>query len=287
VRVVIVSMAAGVVANYVRLLGELGHETAGILTMPNRRRPETAAQMTAEAPAGVDVVVVGSADRVAPLLRSYDADVGLCGGWGWKLGPDALSATRLGIVNGHPSLLPRWRGPNPFGWTLRAGDAQVGFTFHFMDEGFDTGPILAQGSAPLSEDDSIATLMERLPPLANGLLPRALARVEAGDPGDAQPDEGATYAPHYEDQYAEIDWTQPARAVHNQIRSWFTPTVSGIMGPLTTLGGERVRVLESRLVDADSNGEPGEIVARDADGLLVRCADAPIRVVRTEPAPGD
>ena len=104
---------------------------------------------------------MGSADRVAPLLRSYDADVGLCGGWGWKLGPDALSATRLGIVNGHPSLLPRWRGPNPFGWTLRAGDPEVGFTFHFMDEGFDTGPILAQGSAPLSEEDSIATLMER------------------------------------------------------------------------------------------------------------------------------
>jgi len=268
VRVVIVSMAAGVVANYVRLLGELGHETAGILTMPNRRRPETAAQVIAEAPEGVDVVVVGSADRVAPLLRSYDADVGLCGGWGWKLGPDALSATRLGIVNGHPSLLPRWRGPNPFGWTLRAGDPEVGFTFHFMDEGFDTGPILAQGSAPLSEDDSIATLMERLPPLANGLLPRALARVEAGDSGDAQSDEGATYAPHYEDEYAEID-------------------VSGIMGPLTTLDGERVRILESRLVDADSSAEPGQIVGRDADGLLVQCGDGPLRVLRTESVPRD
>src|SRR3954467_10100419 len=100
-------MAAAVVSNYVRLLGELGHETAGILTMPNRRRPDTAAQIVAEAPDGADVVVVGSAHRVAPLLRSYDAALGLCGGWGWKLGPEALSATRLGIVNGHPSLLPR------------------------------------------------------------------------------------------------------------------------------------------------------------------------------------
>jgi len=287
VRVVIVSMAAGVVANYVQILGELGHETAGILTMPNSRRPESAAQVIADAPDGVDVVVVGAAERVGPLLRSYDADVGLCGGWGWKLGPAALSATRLGIVNGHPSLLPRWRGPNPFGWTLRAGDPEVGFTFHFMDEGFDTGPILAQGSAPLSNEDSIATLMARLPPLANGLLPKALARVEAGDPGDAQPDEGATYARRYEDEYAEIDWTQPARAVHNQIRCWFTPTVSGIMGPLTTLDGERVRVLESRLVDADSSAAPGEIVGRDAEGSLVQCGDGPLRVLRTEPAPRD
>jgi methionyl-tRNA formyltransferase len=285
VRVVIVSMAAGAVAGYVQLLAELGHETAGILTMRNDRRPETIGQVVAEAPERVDVVVVGSGERVAPLLRSYEADLGLCGGWGWKLAPDALSATRLGIVNGHPSLLPRWRGPNPFGWTLRAGDAKVGFTFHFMDEGFDTGPILAQGSAPLSEDDSMATLLARLPPLADELLPKALARVESGDRGDAQPDEGATYAPRYEDEYAEIDWTRPVREVHNQIRCWFIPTVSGIMGPLTTLDGERVRVLESRLVDADSSAAPGEIVGRDADGLLVQCGDGPIRVLRTEPVP--
>jgi len=75
VRVVIVSMAAGAVASYVRLLGELGHETAGVLTMRNRRRPEATAQIVTDVPAGIDVVVAGSADRMAPLLRSYDADV--------------------------------------------------------------------------------------------------------------------------------------------------------------------------------------------------------------------
>ena len=283
-RVVIVSMAAGAVASYVRLLAELGHETAGVLTMRNRRRPEAAAQIAAEVPEGVDVVVVGSADRMAPLLRSYDADVGVCGGWGWKLGPDALSATRLGIVNGHPSLLPRWRGPNPFGWTLRAGDPVVGFTYHFMDEGFDTGPLLAQGSRPLSDEDTMGTLMERTRELAEELLPQALARAEAGDPGDPQSEEGATHARVYEDEFAEIDWTRPARAVHNQIRSWFTPSVSGLMGPLTTLDGERVRVLESQLVDADSGAAPGEIVGRDGDVMLVQCGDGPIRVLRTEPA---
>ena len=224
---------------------------------------------------------------MAPLLRSYDADVGLCGGWGWKLGPDALSATRLGIVNGHPSLLPRWRGPNPFGWTFRAGDPVVGFTYHFMDEGFDTGPLLAQGSRPLSDEDTMRTLLERTRELADELLPQALARVEAGEPGDPQPEEGATHARVYEDEFAEIDWTRPAREVHNQIRSWFTPTVSGIMGPLTTLDGERVRVLESRLVDADSSAAPGEIVGRDADGMLVQCGDGPIRVLRTEPGARD
>ena len=283
-RIVIVSMAAGAVAAYVPRLRELGHETVGVLTMRNRRRPESTAQVIADVPEGIDVVVVGSADRVAPLLRSYEADVGLCAGWGWRLGPEALAATRLGIVNGHPSLLPRWRGPNPFGWTLRAGDPVVGFTYHFMDEGFDTGPLLAQGSRPLTDEDTMQTVLEHTRVLADELLPQALARVEAGDSGDPQPEAGATHASVYEDEFAEIDWARPAREVQNQIRAWFTPTVSGIMGPLTTLEGQRVRVLESRLVAADSNAAPGEIVGRDDDGLLVQCGDGPLRVLRTEPA---
>ena len=109
----------------------------------------------------------------------------------------------------------------------------------------------------------------------------------SGDIGDPQSDDGATYASVYEDAFAEIDWTRPAREVHNQIRCWFTPTVSGIMGPLTTLDGERVRVVEARIADADASAAPGEIVGRDADGLLVQCGDGPIRVLRTEPVPRD
>ena len=92
-------------------------------------------------------------------------------------------------------------------------------------------------------------------------------------------------------QQVEV-WDLPLRLWHWVLAAcvlvaWFTPTVSGIMGPLTTLDGERVRALESRIVHADSNAEPGEIVGRDADGLLVQCGDGPIRVVRTEPAPRD
>jgi methionyl-tRNA formyltransferase len=284
VRVVIISMAPKAVGGYAQLLQALGHETAGVLTMRNSRRLEAVPQVIENTPVGIDTVVVGSKERVAPLLRSYEPDLALCSGFGWKLDAEALAVPRLGIVNGHPSLLPRWRGPNPFAWTLRSGDAELGFTFHLMDEGFDTGPILAQGSVPLTADDSMSTLFERLPELAGRLLPKALARIEAGDRGDPQPDEGATYAPRFEDDYAEIDWRRPAREVHNQVRSWFLPTVSGIMGPLTTLDGERVRVLETKLVDAEASSEPGTILERDDEGLLVACGDGAIRVLRTEPA---
>jgi methionyl-tRNA formyltransferase len=284
-RVVIISMAPRAVEGYAQQLQTLGHETVGVLTLRNDRRPKAVPDTVAATPAGIDTVVVGSKERVAPLLRSYEPDLALCSGFSWKLDAEALSVPRLGIVNGHPSLLPQWRGPNPFGWALRSGARELGFTFHVMDEGLDTGPVLAQGSVPLNADDSMSTLFDRLPSLVAGLLPKALARVEAGDRGDPQTAVGASYASLYEDAYAEIDWTQDVRAVHNQVRSWFLPTVSGIMGPLRTLDGERVRVLEAKVVDTDSNAVPGTIIERDAGGsLLVACGNGAIRVLRTEPA---
>jgi methionyl-tRNA formyltransferase len=285
-RVVIISQSPAAVASHVRLLRELGHEAVGVLTVRNRRRPEAVAEIVDATPSGLDAVVVGSKERVTPLLRSYEADLGICNGFTWKLDEEALAAVRLGVVNGHPSLLPQWRGPNPFGWTLRSDADEVGFTYHLMDEGLDTGPVLAQGSAPLPPDASIADLFAQLAPLSNDLLRKALARIEAGDRGDPQTEEGASYAGLYEDEYAEIDWTQQAREVHKQARCWFLPSVSGIMGPLTTLDGERVRVLETRLDDTESHEAPGTILERDDEGgFLVACGDrATIRVLRTEPA---
>ena len=91
------------------------------------------------------------------------------------------------------------------------------------------GPILAQGSVLLTDDHSTEDLPELLPPLVARLLPAALARLEAGDRGDQQPTEGGSYAGAFADEYAEIDWTRPAREVHNQVRCWLVPTVSGIM----------------------------------------------------------
>jgi methionyl-tRNA formyltransferase len=266
------------------LLDALGHETAALLTMRNQRRPGHIQAILDAAPEGVDVVVPSGSAHVAPLLRAFEPDLAICNGFGWRLPPDALAAPRLGILNGHPSLLPRYRGPNPFGWTLRNGDPEVGFTFHLMDVEFDTGPILGQASAPLTADDTMKTLLDKLPGLVAQLLPGALERLEAGDRGDPQPANGASHAPLFEDEFAEIDWTKPAWDVHNQVRSWFLPTVSGIMGPLTTLAGRRVRVLRTQLVDAQSDTEPGTIVELDGRTLLMQCGDGPLRLLETEPA---
>jgi methionyl-tRNA formyltransferase len=283
-RIVIISMAPQAVESYSALLRTLGHEVVGVLTTRSSRRPDAVNDVLASTPPDVDAVVVGSRERVAPLLRSYEPDLALCSGFSWRLDAEALAAPRLGVVNGHPSLLPRWRGPNPFGWILRNGDTELGFTFHFMDADFDTGPILAQASVPLTHEDSLSTVFAHLPDLAARLLPETLARIERGECGDPQTDEGASYAPLFEDEYAEIDWTRPAREVHNQARCWFMPTVSGIMGPLTTLDGERVRLLETRLVETKTDAVPGTILERDDDGLLIACGEGALRVLRTERA---
>jgi len=277
-------MAPRVTAQLDEQFRDLGHELVGVITMRNQRRPDRFAALVEEMPARVDVAVPGEPEHVAPLLRAFEPDLAICMGFGWRIRPDALAVPKLGILNGHPSLLPRWRGPNPFGWTFRGGDSEAGYSFHLMDEDFDTGPIFAQGAMPIDDDDTIRTLFERYHELTGALLTRALARLESGDRGDPQTNDNAVHAPVFEDGYAEIDWTQSARDVHNQVRAWFIPSVSGIMGPLTTLAGKRVRVLKAQLAGGGVEASPGTILEVEGRTLLVQCGDAPVLILETEPA---
>lgn len=251
---------------------ELGHETVGILTTPGPAdryeddQPSTGALVDAVAP-HLDVLVASGPHRFAALLAALEPDAALCGGFPVRIPPEALRVPRLGIVNGHPSSLPRYRGPNPIAWALRNGDEELGFTYHRMDEGYDTGSILAQGSAPLAGVEGPQPLLECIFRLAIDLLPEALERIERGEPGLPQPEEGASHAGFFEPEYAEIDWTRPALDVHRQVRAWWSAAVrEGPHGPLAELDGERVRVLRTRLDDAEG-------------GPPVECGDGPIWVV--------
>ena len=206
-------------------LRELGHEPVSLLAP---RRPEGEPQpeflqLTASsAPPGVDLLFAKDKWSMERLLRAYEPDLTVCWGFPWKIPREALDVAWLGSINGHPALLPRHRGPIPFAWTLRTGDTDWGFTWHRMDAELDTGNILAQGSDPIRDDDcDIGEFGPRLLAAAAGLLPRALDRIAAGDPGDPQPAEGATWAGHFEDDdYVRVDWSQPAHLIHNQVRAW-------------------------------------------------------------------
>jgi methionyl-tRNA formyltransferase len=236
-------------------------------------RLDLARSLVAHALPELDVHFPARRESLAPLLRLYEPDVVLCWGYPWKLPPEALAVPRLGAVNQHPALLPRHRGPLPMAWALREGDPHFGVTWHRMDADLDTGPILAQTTVPILDDDTtIDEIGPRLRDAALGLLPRVFERLAAADPGDAQATEGASWAARFGADYADVDFSRTAREVHDQVRAWaLSFGLSDVEGPIAKLDGERVKLLRTSLVE-----RPG--------ALRVECGDGPLWVLAHEPA---
>jgi methionyl-tRNA formyltransferase len=275
-RIALFARVPGVVAWLDAQLRELNHECVGVVTTEGPRGrygDEPLSALIDVRPPHLDVLVASGPQRFAELLGALEPDLAISGGFPVRIPADALAVPRHGVVNGHPALLPRYRGPNPIGWALRNGDTELGFTFHRMDADFDTGRVLAQGTAPLAGAERAEDVLETLFGVATSLLPLTLERVEAGDPGDAQVEEDASYAGFFEPKFAEVDWARPAEEVHRQVRAWWVAASrDGVRGPLAELGGERVYVLRTRLDAAEG-------------GTRVECGDGPIWALETAPAP--
>jgi methionyl-tRNA formyltransferase len=257
------------------VLRELGHEPVGVVTTAlggGRYGADTLGAIAEQAAMGGDVLVASSPSRIGTLLGALDADVAITAAFPFLIPADALNVPRLGIVNTHPALLPQYRGPNPIAWAVRNGDRELGYTVHRMDHDFDTGPLLAQGTTPLHDAKRPEEVFGRMFALLGSLLPEALARVEAGDTGEPQPAEGASYAGFFEPEYVEIDWAQSAPAIKRQVLAWrVAARRPGSDGALATVDGQRVRVLRVR--EDHTEG-----------GTRMECADGPLWLVETEPA---
>jgi methionyl-tRNA formyltransferase len=268
-RVVLISQIQPAVQAYVAGLRALGHEPVGLLcTRTTSRYGFDLGEHVTSVPAEVDVVMPASRERVAPLLRVLEPDLALCAGFPWKLPVEALEVPRLGVINFHPSLLPRYRGPIPVGWAIRNGDREIGLTFHRMAGELDTGPILSLARLTLGDEWSWDELGPRIAGVVQEILPTALERAERGDPGDPQ-EESDEYYSFFEPGYATIDWSRPAAEIERQVRAWrFGSAGDGEHGALTDLDGERVRVLRVSL-------EPGS-------GRAVECGDGIVWVLETE-----
>jgi methionyl-tRNA formyltransferase len=271
VRVALISQIPRAVEGYTNGLRALGHEPVGLLCIRSASRYGVdAAAHVLNAPAEMDVLMPSARDRIAPLLRSLEPDLALCAGFPWKIPPDALEVPPLGVVNFHPSLLPRYRGPIPVAWAIRNGETEIGVTFHRMAPDLDAGPILAQASLTLADEWSWEELGPRLAGLVVELLPVALDRIQRGDPGDPQDESAAEYQSLFEPGYEEIDWSRPAAEIVRQVRAWrFGFTLEGEQGALTELDGERVRVVRAAL--------------EGPEGRSVECGDGTVWVVETEP----
>ncbi len=300
-RVALLTVAPQVVPIVGELLRAKGHELVALILPvgPDGTRPKTPNawaimhRFVQEAPPGCDVLIASRRGRLTPLVESVKPDLLLCFFYPWRVPPEALAVATRGAVNAHPAMLPRLRGPNPLAWSLRNDEPEIGLTLHRMEARFDTGPILAQATHPISDEDTIEEISEKLMTLFGRLLPEALSRVAWGDTGELQAEEQASQAPLFEDAYREIDWSEPARAIHLRVRacrlaSWR----DGIpYAALATLEGQRVQVLTTKLWEAGPlyapQVPPGTVLTRTPDGAAtVQCGDGPLMVLQTEPWKG-
>jgi methionyl-tRNA formyltransferase len=267
----------------------LGHRVVGVVTSPGpkRRRSTTYLEVVAAVPPGVDVIVSNHPERWAAMLAPLRPDLIVSGGFPWRIPADVVALPRLGAINFHDALLPRHRGPNATGWAFRLGDTEMGLTIHRLAPDFDSGPILAQARIPITDDDDLSTLWAKTADYEVDLLQRALERVARGDPGDPQDESQATEAGLFEDAWRVIDWSQPARTIHNQVRSWIglRDIPAGALGEIDS---ETLQITKTRLIPAESTQQahvpPGTVVRRDGERLVVQCGDGPIEILTWSPA---
>ncbi|MFP4125349.1 MAG: methionyl-tRNA formyltransferase [Alphaproteobacteria bacterium] len=206
-------------------------------------------------------------------LRALEADVGVVAAYGLLLPQAVLDAPRLGCLNLHGSLLPRWRGAAPVERAIEAGDSETGVMIFQMEKGLDTGPIFAQARAPIETDTTGPDLRGRLAWLAADLLLPLLDELEAGRAvATPQPEAGVTYAAKIDKSEYALDVTAPAAVLERRVRA-FSPHA------WLPLGGERLRVLAAEVVDAE--GAPGEVLD---DRLTIACGEGALRPKQVQPA---
>jgi methionyl-tRNA formyltransferase len=270
-RVVIVTRILPVALGFHAAVQDAGHKPVALLTIRDtdgRYGGFDLGGMLGELPAELDILMPATRASIAPLLASVQPDLVVCMGFPWKVPAAALAVPRLGWINGHPSLLPRHRGPVPVAWAIRAGEDEFGVTFHRMDAELDTGPILAQQSLPVGELCEPEEFYGRMGPVVIDVLSEALANLAAGSEGTMQAD--GEYEGFFGDEDAHLNFSRSAAELHRLVWAWrFTIPRGELHGALAELDGETVRVLVSSLTEVDG-------------ARRVECADAPLWLVKTE-----
>jgi methionyl-tRNA formyltransferase len=287
-RVVLVTDADAQIPTFFNeLMRANGHRLVGVVTGPGpkNRRSTTYLEIVRATPPGIDVIVTTHPERLARMLEPLKPDLIWALGFLRVLPQDVLDLPRLGVINSHGGVLPRYRGPNPAGWAFRNDDGKLGWTIHRMTGEIDEGPILALGTVSYGDDDDFESVFPQWVGLLPGLIAEALPRIIAGDPGELQNKQLAGYAPPFEDSWREIDWSQPARTIHNQVRSQ-TGSRGMPSGALGTIDGARQVIYKTRLITPGSerNALPGTLLVRGDDRLVIQCGDGPLEILKWDPA---
>lgn len=280
-RLVVMGTTGFVVPSLERLL-ELGHEVAAVYTRPPR--PQGRGRQVRRTPVHEAAERLGLPVRAprtlndpagAAAFAALGADLAVVGAYGLLLPKPVLEAPRLGCVNLHASLLPRWRGAAPVERAILAGDAETGITVFRMEEGLDTGPTLAARAVPIAPDATAAGLHGRLARLAAELLPEVVTGLAAGSlRAVPQPAAGVTYARKLEPGEGRIDFAEPAAAIERRLRA-----LNPAPGCWCEARGERLGLLAGSA--APGSGEPGTVIGSP---LTVACGAGALALTRVRRA---
>ncbi|HWU97143.1 MAG TPA: methionyl-tRNA formyltransferase [Oxalicibacterium sp.] len=212
------------------------------------------------------------------LLHATPHDVMVVAAYGLILPQSILDIPRLGCINIHASLLPRWRGAAPIHRAIEAGDAETGVTIMQMELGLDTGPMLATQKLPIAADDTTASLHDKLAQLGGDMIVAALRKLGQGPlAATPQPEAGANYAAKIAKEEAALDFTQPAELLSRKIRA-FNP----FPGAAASFDGTPVKFWCAEPV-ASGAWKPGQVIAANPqDGVLVACGEGALRIAELQ-----
>lgn len=217
----------------------------------------------------------------AKWLRDLAVDVALVVAYGRILPADVLGAPRLGCVNVHASLLPKYRGAAPITWAVVNGEPETGITLMKMDEGMDTGDMLEQFPTPITPDETAGELSERLSSIGALATRKGLPKYVAGGYTPIEQDDAkATLAPMLEKSHGKIDFSKPARAVHDHVRG-MTPWP----GAFTRSRGKLLKVHETAVTDVPAGAArpaPGTVVLADKTRVVVACGERAVELARVQ-----
>lgn len=285
-RIAIIGQAAFGAAVYERLRND-GHEIVGVFTAPETGRPDALAAAArsdgihVEQPARWQRKGTMDAD-VFEAYASTNPELNVMAFVTQIIPSQVLDFPSQATIQYHPSLLPKHRGRSAINHAIMQGDAETGCTIFWVDAGIDTGPLLLQKRCAISENDTVNSLYrDQLFPMGVEALAEAVDRVAKGEaPKIAQDESQATYEAPWEGDVARIDWTQAAPRVHDFIRgsdrqpgAWSTITGPAEHAAKVTLYGSR-----KMEPDEEAQGQPGSILAVEAEGLTIRCGRGAVRV---------
>ena len=264
-----------------------GHRIVAVYTQPDR--PAGRGQQVTMSAVKQCALRHGLAVKQPQTLRNADAQAELAAlnadamivvAYGLILPKPVLDAPRLGCINIHGSILPRWRGAAPIQRAILAGDTQTGVSIMCMDEGLDTGPVLSTVTTFIGDHENAASLHDRLATLGADALLAALPRYAAGELGaQQQAIEGVTYAAKIRKEEALIDWTHAARDIAALIRAFNPWPIAE-----TRSNGQQLRIWEATPIMQTTQAIPGTVVRADASGIEVATGDGALTIHRVQAA---